>query len=234
MSYKRVDIEIQRLAVKYYIDGKSSSEVAKELPVSSSAVINWVRRDGEHVRTISETSKGRPGFWTGKKQPEYVKIKRSLAQKGKLRGPASETHRKNISKARIGMKMSEEFRKGCSERSKKRWTPEHQRKMFFACMAKSHGETKIELKVRKQLDELGIIYFPQYQMGWYFCDFFLIELGLVIECDGVYWHSRPEIIVNDAEKDKYIRNLGYDIIRIPENEIKSPLFNVEDVIRAFK
>lgn len=54
----------------------------------------------------------------------------------------------------------------------------------------------IELVVKEQLDEIGFKYVQQKRVNngerYFFLDFYLPELKLVIECNGDYWHNLPE------------------------------------------
>lgn len=42
----------------------------------------------------------------------------------------------------------------------------------------------------------------------------------VIECDGVYWHTKPGRPEKDATRDKKLNDLGYTVIRISDREMK--------------
>lgn len=58
---------------------------------------------------------------------------------------------------------------------------------------------------------------------FYLFDFTLPSLKLIIEFDGDYWHSKPEAKERDAQKQKFVENLGYTMIRVKEGEyIKNP------------
>jgi G:T-mismatch repair DNA endonuclease (very short patch repair protein) len=54
-----------------------------------------------------------------------------------------------------------------------------------------HKDTKIELKVEKELKRRNINY--QKQISLYpraMVDFYLPEYRIVIQCDGDYWHNK--------------------------------------------
>lgn len=44
---------------------------------------------------------------------------------------------------------------------------------------------------------------------------FLVNNWLVVEIDGATYHSSPEAITNDQERDRYFESLGYSVVRIP-------------------
>lgn len=50
----------------------------------------------------------------------------------------------------------------------------------------------------------------------YFYDFTLSHVRFIIEFDGDYWHSKSEAKERDAQKQKFIENLGFKVIRIKE------------------
>jgi len=80
--------------------------------------------------------------------------------------------------------------------------------------------TKIELKIKKLLDELKISYIHQYSFKDKFvCDFGIPYKKLIIECDGIYWHNRKDTKKKDKAKDIYIQTCGWKILRLNENEI---------------
>lgn len=54
----------------------------------------------------------------------------------------------------------------------------------------------------------------QVKEGPYRVDF-LADGWLVIEIDGAAWHSSPEAQVRDRQRDEFLENLGYTVVRIP-------------------
>ena len=84
----------------------------------------------------------------------------------------------------------------------------------------------LEFAVEEVLRSLGERYTAQAVLDRYPVDFFLPDRVLVIECDGVWWHSRPKQRVRDATKDATLTGLGYRVVRVTEAEI------VEDVVMA--
>lgn len=44
-------------------------------------------------------------------------------------------------------------------------------------------------------------------------DFLIGEFRSVIECDGEYWHQRPEIADRDKRKEELLTSLGYRVLR---------------------
>ncbi|WP_425072467.1 endonuclease domain-containing protein [Sagittula sp. S175] len=60
---------------------------------------------------------------------------------------------------------------------------------------------------------------------------FLIDDGLIVEVDGAQWHSSPEAIERDAERDKALAAKGYEILRIPA---KVTLYKPHDAIKLVR
>ena len=89
----------------------------------------------------------------------------------------------------------------------------------FEARRLSIGPINIEKIVASLLDELGIAYEVQVPIGKYCADFLIPEQGLVVECDGTYWHSKSGAAARDARKDLYLQNNGYRVLRLPEKEI---------------
>ena len=59
--------------------------------------------------------------------------------------------------------------------------------------------TKQEQLIADELSELGLRYDQQVEVYPYTVDFFVPELGLVIEADGVYGHLRKRDVKRDAD-----------------------------------
>jgi len=82
-------------------------------------------------------------------------------------------------------------------------------------------QTSIERKVKTMLDDIGIEYIAEKPMGAFVCDFVIKSVRLVIECDGGYWHSLPEVKARDANKDRWLKAHGYFVLRLSEDDINS-------------
>ena len=79
--------------------------------------------------------------------------------------------------------------------------------------------SRLELTVRKLLDELEVLYIPTKQLGPYFVDIYIPAKKLVVECDGSYWHGRPDMQERDRMRDGWMRKNGYRVLRLLEEEI---------------
>lgn len=61
---------------------------------------------------------------------------------------------------------------------------------------------------------------PQYPVGYYTVDFAIPDAMLIIECDGIYWHSLPKQQVRDRNKDAWLTRHGWTMLRLTEAEIR--------------
>jgi len=78
--------------------------------------------------------------------------------------------------------------------------------------------TKQENLIADALSEFGLRYDQQVPISSYTVDFFVPELGLVIEADGIYGHLRKRDAYRDSE---IMRVFGIEnILHIKENSIR--------------
>lgn len=94
--------------------------------------------------------------------------------------------------------------------------------------------SKIEDKLAEWLRILKLNFVRQYRIGTYFVDFLISECNWIIECDGIYWHSQPKRVEHDIIRDRYLKDLGYTVIRITgkkildtEKTIKSVIYGIQ-------
>lgn len=90
--------------------------------------------------------------------------------------------------------------------------------------------TKIEIKTENELKRRGLKYIGpgKARIGPHVIDFFLTELCVGIECDGIYWHSLPRAIKKDAEKDVWFLEHNIPLLRLSEGEINKGDFTKLD------
>ena len=120
--------------------------------------------------------------------------------------------------------LSEEVKVKISKAVSERWKD--------GTLSVTNYDTSIELKVQNQLDEIGIKYIKQKvvydENRIYVLDFYIPALKLVIECNGDYWHNRPDRTKRDNMLKKYVESTGRKIIFIWEHEINDDWFWVGD------
>lgn len=204
----------------------------------------------EHKRKLSEAHKGKSGPWKGKKLSEEHKKKLSENHKGFTGKHHSEETKQVMREKSTGEwngfygkhhteetiqniiknhrtnygPLSEEVKAKISKAVSERWKD--------GTLSVTNHDTSIELKVQNQLDEMGIKYIKQKVVHdskrCYILDFYIPSLKLVIECNGDYWHNRPDRIKRDNMLKKYVESTGRKIIFIWEHEINDDWFWVGD------
>src|SRR5690625_1989088 len=93
--------------------------------------------------------------------------------------------------------------------------------------------TSIEIAMAEELSKRGIKYVEQYRIGnRYVSDFYLSDHNIIIECDGDYWHTLPEVITRDKRKNADIKARGYSLYRFWESEINESVEACVDIILA--
>jgi very-short-patch-repair endonuclease len=80
---------------------------------------------------------------------------------------------------------------------------------------------KFEMELfRKIQSEFGLQVIRQYRMGFYFIDILILDRLLAIEVDGSS-HDRQSQKIKDERKEKLIRRMGLQIIRIKNEEVSN-------------
>ena len=80
-------------------------------------------------------------------------------------------------------------------------------------------DTDIELAVESYLEKNGFIFKKQVPLhGVTLADFVVDKI--VVQCDGVYWHSRPKYRERDERQDVKLVALGYRVMRVSDAEVK--------------
>jgi very-short-patch-repair endonuclease len=81
--------------------------------------------------------------------------------------------------------------------------------------------TSIEEMIYRELQRRGVTFVKQQVIdGLWVADALIPGARVVIECDGEYWHSRPEMQERDQKKDRYLISRGYKVVRFPEAAIR--------------
>lgn len=63
-------------------------------------------------------------------------------------------------------------------------------------------------------------------------DIYIPSLSLIIEYDGVVWHSKPEVVKRDIAKNNYYEEQGITLIRI--REINLPKLKPDDILFDYR
>lgn len=101
----------------------------------------------------------------------------------------------------------------------------------WECYKKYRGESSLEILVKDQLEKLNEPFQQEMRIGKFRADLHLPKRNLVIECDGEYWHMDPKIKSRDQRKDKLLRKLGYNILRLSGQDIINSNFALETFLK---
>lgn len=93
------------------------------------------------------------------------------------------------------------------------------------------NQTPYEYQFGRKLRNWGIKYEAQNIIGPWIPDFYLPELRMIIELDGS-GHFTDSGRVRDAFRDEWFRNKGYQVVHIPNCEVKD--FQKEDLFASDK
>lgn len=83
-------------------------------------------------------------------------------------------------------------------------------------------ESLFEQKVFREIKSRGYFVVPQYEVGSRRLDLVVVGDGgrLAVECDGHLWHTSTAQQISDARRDRELRRMRWDVIRIRESEFE--------------
>ena len=191
------------------------------------------RQTEQTKKKISNTLKDR--F----KDPDYVH-----PNKGKKRAPFTDLTKQRISKNTIGKKrgpLSQEQKDKLSKKlkgiPKPPRTQEHKDKIRRGVLKylsenryNLRKPTGPEIKTKEVLERCNIKFKEQFVIKDRLYDFYLPDYNLLIEIDGIYWHSKnvlqknmtriqKQIKIIDIYKNKLATEQGYTLVRFWEDEL---------------
>jgi very-short-patch-repair endonuclease len=81
-------------------------------------------------------------------------------------------------------------------------------------------DSLFEQRVFRDIKQRGYYAVPQYRVGSRSLDIVVVGAGgrLAVECDGHYWHTGPSQQISDARRDRELRRMGWEVVRIRESE----------------
>ncbi len=128
---------------------------------------------------------------------DYYIIRHDVASKSGKLAHTPEIEKRRWKKIREGWKdLSKQLSRGLTLiRSK-------QEVEFFAVIKK---QFKVEAEC------------PKYVNGW-FIDGYISSHKVWVQYDGVYWHSRPELIARDKKQDEWFAGQGLTLVRVTDKE----------------
>lgn len=227
---RKLDDEQRQEAIQLYQSGLSANKVAEQFGCGDEAIRQILIEEGIPRRNRSEAIK------LGSATPES-RQKRSESHKGKPKKPLSQETKDKISEARKREWKNPEYRAKQIENrrsiTKKLWeNEEYREKVLRGVAGYFDGKpTSIELKVMSVLESLGIMFEFQKVFDRAIVDFYIPNGKKIIEADGDYWHSIPEVKERDKRRDYFLKRKGYCILRLSETEINdNPLPKIKDFL----
>ena len=100
----------------------------------------------------------------------------------------------------------------------------------FECSLKNFKDTSIEIKIENVLKKYTN-YVKQFKFNKFYIDFAIPEKKIFIECDGIYWHSKPEAIKRDDIKNKLAISFGWNLLRFSDIDINNDIKSCEQKIK---
>lgn len=181
----------------------------------------------------SKAAKGNKNF-LGKTHTEESKSKISATKTGtKL----SEEHKSKISESllgnqrTLGYKHTDEAKRKIGEAGIGRIkTPEGRARIGAASKKRFREQgmpfqltksTKIELVLRKIVENAGLKFIPNCKFDLFEVDVYIPKYHLAFEADGEFWHNQPGRPEKDAQRDKeLLENFHLPVIRVSEDKLK--------------
>jgi len=77
----------------------------------------------------------------------------------------------------------------------------------------------------------GLKFRRQRPLGPYFADFCCEEMKLIVEIDGGI-HDTKHALEYDAERDEYMRQCGYTVLRVRADDVEQHIGEVRAIIRS--
>jgi len=99
-----------------------------------------------------------------------------------------------------------------------------------------YRSTSIENFFIEECERLDISYKRQYSIEKYGhqYDFYIQKYNLLVEMDGEYFHNLPHQKVKDLEQIERSVELGYNIVRITDKQIKKNKKIIEEIFNEFE
>lgn len=171
-------------------------------------------------------------------QNKSIKIKTRISERGGLSGTKNPNYGR-IASENKKLKMKSSAAKRNNENiGKYKRTIEHRDKLSIAMIERNRSgilkktsNTKPERLFETLIKELNIDYQKQYliQFGkikegkrFRHCyDFYLPKFNLLVEIDGDFWHSLPNIIERDKICNQVAKSKNYNLIRILQSDLEN-------------
>jgi len=213
IKQKSKETMMEKYGVEHCMQSKEIRDKSKSTVLKKYGVEN-VSQNDEIQGKIKQTNKDRYGYDNPMKNKNVVK---KMLQ---TRIDNGEIHTYNNKRIR---EISEELNRPYSTLvvQIRKYGPDAALKM------KNKNKSILEQLMESHLKSIGVNYVPQFRVENRIADFFLPDYNIIIECDGLYWHSDAVIQDKNYHKDKrdlYISK-GYRPFFFREDELRDK-FNI--------
>lgn len=218
----RLDEDKDRVCYMYSMLWMTAGEIAENLGYASCSSVQRALRRWGVLRTKEEQLADLKFRNTGcKRTAETRKHVSEGVKRSYINNPGLRNERSSSNKACWDSMSDEDKAKRYSKGLK-----------IMQLHAQQAKVSSIELKVKRQLEELGVRFIHQKQIadGKFILDFYIPSIKLVVECNGDYWHNLEDRKQRDRELKEYVLSTGRDIIFIWEHEINDEWFWIGDYI----
>lgn len=200
----------------HWLGRKHTAESRAKMSASRKQIIGWKHAPETRAKI------GRAHI--GMKRSAETRSNISAARTGKPLTEKQLAQLAAVHRLNTGAKRSAEARQRITAGKIRKWaeTPVDVRKRHMAEAIKASRKARpssIEMTAWLLLTELGIDFASEHRIGPYMVDVFVPSLGLVIECDGEYWHRNTK--VRDEKRDAYMTARGYRVLRVSELAFRS-------------
>jgi very-short-patch-repair endonuclease len=210
----KVNIENVKLAVSKNFKGKKKTKEHIQKIVQKRKENNSYNITQEHIEKLINGRKNSITHNKGKTKDNYEPVNRT-SKKLKIFFNDEGNRKKLSEKVKQAFIKNPILKQQAFQRRLKQIFPKQ--------------DTKIEKKIENFLIMLNINYKKHEPIinieNAYQCDFLLDDKKLIIECDGDYWHNYPFGRNIDKKRTIQLNNIGFNVIRLWEHDIKKMNIN---------
>lgn len=199
----------------------------------------------------SETLKARFQTPEGEITRKQISEASKIMQAGEY-GAKAAAHLKKLNadpeqRERLRKETTERWKKGGDLRKKgPQWHKDNRELSLKMVQNARRNQTKRFTKphqaVKEALEERGMKFITEFEVGYYSIDEADPEQMISVEVDGCYFHGceqcgfpgRPEVRATDNRKTSYLKNRGWTIVRIPAHDVPDNLDSYLDQIEKLK
>lgn len=210
---KQQSNKIKKILKTNYTKQQRSEWAKKNWLKNQSTLLKGIKK-GNTAEKKNKIAKSVKKSWTPKRKKQQAKITKSLWQ--------DQRYITKTTQAIQTATNTKEFRRKVSENSKKMWSNQQYREKHAKPRSLIDTKSVLDIITTKILIDMGIDAKPINLGPWTFdIGFKHGNRNILIECQGQYWHSIPEVQTRDKQKktyyDKYLSN-KYELYYIYEHE----------------